>query len=288
MASPFPGMDPYIEAQMWADFHARVNIVISEMIVAAAPDRYFVRVEKDVVVTETLLDERGVGRREDDETTSWTQVPDVDIVRLTPWSPPEETAGSSPLHGGGVAVADPPPVVGVETVAAELRPYRDETDVIRFLTVRTRDDDRIVTVIETLSPTNKQSRRAEYLSRRSRYLRSQCSLVELDLLLGGRPMPTIADQEGLVERNDYFALVSAWYERPRVLLYRWKLEAACPSVLVPLSPSERPISVDLQAAITTTWQRAGYDRGIRHDRGLPREFVSQAGRIAELVAAAPR
>jgi hypothetical protein len=44
MKSPFPGMDPYIEAcGLWGDFHSHLIEKISEKLVDAAPENYLVR-----------------------------------------------------------------------------------------------------------------------------------------------------------------------------------------------------------------------------------------------------
>ncbi len=48
MASPFPGMDPFIEMQEWPDFHATYMTVIRELLTPQVRPRYVVRVERRV------------------------------------------------------------------------------------------------------------------------------------------------------------------------------------------------------------------------------------------------
>ena len=48
MASPFPGMDPFIEGQLWRDFHTRFITVLSEMLMSQVRPRYVVEVEEYV------------------------------------------------------------------------------------------------------------------------------------------------------------------------------------------------------------------------------------------------
>ena len=49
MRSPFPGMDPYIEAcGLWGDFHNRLISAIQDVLDEAAPDRYLVRSGNDL------------------------------------------------------------------------------------------------------------------------------------------------------------------------------------------------------------------------------------------------
>lgn len=48
MPSPFPGMDPFIEAQVWEDFHLGLIAGIKEALVPQVRPRYVVRVERRV------------------------------------------------------------------------------------------------------------------------------------------------------------------------------------------------------------------------------------------------
>src|SRR5260370_22218806 len=52
MKSPFPGMDPYIEAcGLWGDFHSHLIEKISEKLADLAPEHYLVRTgERSYVV----------------------------------------------------------------------------------------------------------------------------------------------------------------------------------------------------------------------------------------------
>jgi hypothetical protein len=47
MKSPFPGMDPYIEAcGLWGDFHHELISEIKHALAQAAPERYLVRADE--------------------------------------------------------------------------------------------------------------------------------------------------------------------------------------------------------------------------------------------------
>ena len=72
MRSPFPGMDPYIEAcGLWEDFHSHLIEKIGEKLADAAPDRYLVRTgERSYIV---LLESEGV--------KSHSFLPDVSVSR---------------------------------------------------------------------------------------------------------------------------------------------------------------------------------------------------------------
>ena len=58
MTSPFPGMDPYIEAcGLWGDFHHDLISEIKHALAPAAPERYLVRAgERSYVV---LVEQEG-------------------------------------------------------------------------------------------------------------------------------------------------------------------------------------------------------------------------------------
>lgn len=47
MKSPFPGMDPYIEARgLWGDFHVNIIVDIKRSLIEMVPDRYLVRIKE--------------------------------------------------------------------------------------------------------------------------------------------------------------------------------------------------------------------------------------------------
>ena len=62
----------------------------------------------------------------------------------------------------------------------------------RYLEIRTPDDERVVTIIEVLSPSNKNSGGDYdvYVSKRNQVLRSQIHFVEIDLRRGGNRPPS--------------------------------------------------------------------------------------------------
>jgi hypothetical protein len=60
MPSPFPGMDPFIEGQVWEDFHHRF---IDEIAVAITPSlrpRYVARVEVQVYLEHEAEERRSI------------------------------------------------------------------------------------------------------------------------------------------------------------------------------------------------------------------------------------
>jgi hypothetical protein len=127
MANPFPGMNPYLEDRaLWNDFHARMAVYISNQLQPQLRPRYVASVEERVYLEFV--------RRE--------IIPDVLILRRKPAD-----------HDKGVAVLEPDcdaPVVLrlVETPRTEHAVHIYDRE----------DEMRLVTVIEILSPSNKDPR----------------------------------------------------------------------------------------------------------------------------------
>jgi hypothetical protein len=233
MPSPFPGMDPFIEGQKWRDFHTTLITVVRELLLPQVRPRYVVDIQEDVYLV--AGSEEVMGFIE----------PDVHVARE-----PLPTSGVATLPA--VAAG---PVVHHMSVPRRLRQ--------QFLTIRDRSSRRVVTVLEVLSPTNKQpgAGRRKYLRKRSRVLAADASLVELDLLRGGRRLRTL---ESLTPA-DYYAFVSSWWRLPEVEVYPWSLRGALGTVLVPLDQREPAATLDVQAACTTSYDRAGYDYSLDYD-----------------------
>lgn len=132
-----------------------------------------------------------------------------------------------------------------------------------FLTLRERDTLEVVTVIEVLSPRNKRSGsdgRDEYLSKREEILKTRSHLVELDLLRGGKRLPTVDP----LPAADYYAFVCRSQPRYNAEVYAWSLRDRAPAIPVPLAANDPDVSVDLQEVFTSTYDRAGYDYSLNY------------------------
>ena len=195
MPSPFPGMDPYLE-QHWGDIHTRLTVYAVDALPAQLPFGLVARVEEGITI------DVGVDLR--------LVKPDLRVVeeQAPPWSD----------GGGTVAVAEPlaiaePLVVNVETPVTE-----------RHVEIRDASDDmRVVTVIEFLSPTNKQpgEHRDAYRRKQREYLAGGVNLVEVDLLRSGAftlavPLQKIPDSL----RTPYMACVRRLNQPPEAEVYR--------------------------------------------------------------------
>ncbi|MBI3271193.1 MAG: DUF4058 family protein [Planctomycetes bacterium] len=240
MPSPFPGMDPFLEGQEWEDFHPTLMTVIREGLTSRLRPRYIVRVERRVYLEHAVGDEPDRPR------------PDVAVLR----GPSASSAqvldlSAGPTPGSPVLVTLPIPEEQRET----------------YLTIRLRESMEVVTILELLSPTHKRSGsdgRREYLLKREAVLRSATHLVELDLLRGGERLPTVRP----LPRGDFYALVCRGNRRPRAEAYVVGLRDPLPTIAIPLAAPDPDAPLDLQAAFTTTYDRAGYDYSLDYRANL--------------------
>jgi hypothetical protein len=155
-----------------------------------------------------------------------------------------------------------------------------------YLVIRSREKDDVVTVIELLSPTNKLSRdgRTEYLNKRNAVLHSEANLVEIDLLRGGKRLPTVEP----LPAGDYFAFVTRVERRPKVEVYSWPLERRLPKIPIPLAEGDPDVMLDLQAVFDTTYDRAGYDYALKYSKPVePPLSEPQTVWVTEMLAKRP-
>lgn len=246
MTSPFPGMDPYLEApDIWPDFHDRLATGISSDLNATLPEPYYARLgmrpEMGVVLGE------GVPRR---------IVPDVVVVRH-----PERAAPTAP-------VLDRPRTAISEAVHLTIR-----TDPIRHHFVEIRDAARghkLVTLIEIVSPSNKApgpDRRA-YEEKQREVLNSDANLIELDLLRTGDHILPYGELREAVEQLGfgYLILINRAAGRRGMVtdyeLYPITLREPLPCIPVPLRAGERDVPLDVQVMVNRAYDGGPYRRMI--------------------------
>jgi hypothetical protein len=175
--------------------------------------------------------------------------PDVSVAQTSPEAPRTEGAVATLTE---IATAILVPLPDIE----EVRHY--------FLEIRELTTQRVVTVIEMLSPFNKRigDGRTEYLKRRNAILNSDAHLIELDLLREGERVPMGKP----LPPADYYAIVSRSYRRPMAEVYAWTIRQKMPTIPVPLLWGEPDVPLDLQGVLTTVYDRAGYDYRLPYDR----------------------
>ena len=254
MPSPFPGMNPYLEQEaVWHDFHERFCPAAAELLTAQIRPHFIARIDERVYIHELAADgKRFIGRG------------DVTVAQSRPRT---ESASAATLEAPA----------RVQLPAADI-------ERLSFLEICDRQSLRIVTIIELLSPSNKQPGpdREQYLAKRSELLRSAVHIVELDLLRGGPRMP----MEDLPE-CDYYALVGRIDERPRAGVWPILLRDPLPVIPIPLVVPHPDARLDLKHVLDRIYDGAGYEDYIyggeprpplnTDDANWARQWLSQRG-----------
>lgn len=238
MPSPFPGMDPWLENRvLWQGFH---NVFISLCMMALNRT-----LPEGVVATTELRIQRTEGH---------DIRPDVGIVNRFATSPNVPRQGS-----GGLAVADRPLIVPL--------PPLEERQA--FLVLRDAlYQERVLTVIEILSPSNKNGRGYDhYRAKRAELLDSETSLVEIDLLRAG--LHTVAvPADSLRERSvvwNYLICLHDVSDRWRFKVWPLTLNDFLPTLPIPLGNDYPPVLLDLQAVFNECYDTGRYRSLLRYN-----------------------
>jgi hypothetical protein len=246
MKSPFPGMDPFIEAcGLWQDFHGHLIEKISEAIGAALPTGYLARAGKRSYV---VLAEAN-GKEEH------SFLPDVKVTGST-----ARPAASGKRKPTSVPVAEAEPV--------ELRAFIERDFEEKFIDIfELQPRRRLVTSIEVLSPSNKRRRSKgwrKYLRKRQALLLGKANLIEMDLLRGGDRMPMLDPWPG----SPYTLLVAREERAPRCRVWPAFFDRPLPAIPVPLSRPDPDLTLDLQPLVDAIYEHWRYLEDIDYTRPL--------------------
>lgn len=236
-------MDPYLESPaLWPDVHHGLITAIQESLNEILRPRYVCRVEERVYVAPDPY-----------PSLAKVRFPDVNVSH-TP-----ALAGSPTAQGLGWPQGEEYRLLEVEEVAAP--PLREA-----YLVIRRPNGDRVITVIEVLSPANKAQgtdAHQEYAQKRHELLRSEAHLVEIDLLRAGKRPVLVPAQS----RSFYAVYLNTVHDRSRTQVLMWPLPKPLPQVPIPLATPDPPAQLDLQQALILAYKRGAYDLSI--DYGQP-------------------
>jgi hypothetical protein len=226
-------MDPYLEAH-WRDVHARLVIYACDALQGVLPRPLRARVEESVL----LEAPNGFGDH--------PLFPDVRVVEYT------SKRGLETRFESAVAVAEPLLIdAGPESVT--------ET----HLEIIDRESgNRVVTVIEFLSPSNKSPglNREQYLRKQREICSSNANLVEIDLNRFGTH--TLAFPLGYLKperRTPYMVCVRRATRRWQAEVYPMPLWERLPAVKIPLRPDDADVTLDLQALVDQCYGNGAYE-----------------------------
>jgi hypothetical protein len=123
--------------------------------------------------------------------------------------------------------------------------------------IRQRETERLVAVIELLSPVNKRrgKGREEYLEKRRTLLTSPVHFIEIDLL---RSYPRMPFDDPLPPAH-YLVMVCDAGERPNSNVWPISVRQPLPTIHIPLLPPDPPVPLDMGQALRTAYERARYD-----------------------------
>ncbi|HIK46311.1 MAG TPA: DUF4058 family protein [Leptolyngbyaceae cyanobacterium M65_K2018_010] len=246
MASPFPGMDPYLEqAIFWPEFHSRLIVAIADALAPRLLPKYYVAVEIRTYI-DNANEELLVG------------VPDAVVL---------STAG--PVASVNPEPAGPRMATTVRPQAVILPMPREVKE--RYLEIRETGSDAVITVVEVLSPMNKRpgEGRRIYNAKRQAILGSASHLVEIDLLRAYDPMAMHPVDRESTSIGRYRILVSRSECRPRADLYEFTLQDPIPEFPLPLKATAEQVMVDLQPLVNGIYDRSGYDLRVDYQAPVP-------------------
>ena len=229
MQSPFPGMDPYLEApDLWPDVHSSLMNIFREQLAPLLAPKYVAELETQVVIG-----------RVDDEHDPYSVRPDVTVAKVA------ETAVAASY------------AVAVEPTPVRVRVPMDAPTRLISVYLRQRESGKLVTVIELLSPVNKRRGKArqEYLDKRQTFLSTAIHLVEIDLLRAYPRMPF----DSPLPPADYLAMVCRAGERPHCDVWPIGVRQSLPTLGIPLRKPDPPVPLAMGQALATASQRARYD-----------------------------
>jgi hypothetical protein len=232
-------MDPYLEDQgRWPDFHASMITYCRDALSERLPEDYVAQQGENVRVV------------------TWQEgplrplQPDVAILRNTRF------LRSDTVVVGSVATLEPVEV-----------PFAAAQDEVRdtWIEIRRLPEERLVTAIEILSPTNKgSSGLADYLDKRLRLWDQPVNMVEIDLLIAGRRLPMAKP----LPPGDYFTIVSRGSRSEKGDVYAWSIRHPLPRIAIPLEEPDPDVVLDIAELFTLAYERGRYERLIHYDRPL--------------------
>jgi hypothetical protein len=138
-----------------------------------------------------------------------------------------------------------------------------------YIEIRQRNDGRLVTLLDVVSPANKVTGagRAAYLDKRMEGRKATANLVELDLVLQGQPTLEYS-REGLPDW-DYAVTVTRSTQPEKYEIYTATLQKRLPRFRLPLAPDDRETVLDLHIAFSRCYDQGGFAARIDYAKDPP-------------------
>ena len=239
-SSPFPGMDPYLE-KYWPSVHAALITYASDDLNARFGGRLIAAIEGRLVV-EAAGERRKV-------------YPDVRITGRDRYAGEDD-------GGGGTATLARPKRAARPLILTATEPIRQ-----RYVELIDPDDgNRLITVIEFVSPSNKLSGgdgRRKYERKRRECYDAGVNFVEIDLTRAGRRRLLAAavlgeDAIPPEHRGTFAACVYRGHGEGRFEVHAMPLDEPLPDIPVPLRAGEDDEHLPLQSLIARAYAGGAY------------------------------
>jgi hypothetical protein len=265
MKSPFPGMDPYIEARgLWEDFHDDLIAELKRVLASALPERYYAQMGQRSYIVLAGVDEK----------ESHLFKPDVGLLT------PPGSAPAKPPTVGGTAIAEE---ATTEEVTA--RAFIDERYRENFIEIYEENEGqpRLVTCIEVLSPSNKRHNTEGwdlYLRKRNALLLGSAHFVEIDLLRGGTRPPMLDP----LPDCPYYVLLCRRERAPYCRVRKAHFDRPLPDLTIPLEDGDPDVVLPLQPLVDAVYERSRYGRRLDYTKPLtppltPEQVAWLTGRL---------
>jgi len=238
MKSPFPGMDPYLEPH-WLDVHGSLIYLTKVALQRQLGDDLVARGEERLIVERPDFKPR-------------SRYSDVRVVEHGHF-------GSPVTAPSGVAVAEPLIFdLVTEPISQRFIEIRDATT-----------GGRVITVIEFVSPSNKQpgDGRVQYRRKQNECIDARVNLVEIDLTREGQRELLVTELELPPDYlTPFLACVfrATWQKVGRKEVYRIPLTERLPAIRIPLRAEDPDAIRDLQSVIDDAYESGRYDRTINY------------------------
>lgn len=221
-------MDPYLEPH-WLDVHTHLNAYASDALNQVLPEDLVASTEERVAV-------------ESDEGVSRLLGPDVRVF--------EPQAGSVIEEESGVATAP------LRLLA------QDEPITERYIRIIDAGAERLITVIEFLSPTNKHGEGLiVFRAKRAELLASGVNFVEIDVVRAGDWLALLRPHRCPKRAmTPYRATVRIPSDPAAVYYHPISLRSPLPAIPIPLRVGDPEVKLDLQDLINQIYSNGRYAR----------------------------
>ena len=230
-------MDPYLEAH-WQDVHSKLVTYASDAMNARLPDDLVASTEERVAV-------------ESDESFQSRFHPDVRVF--------EPSSG-----GGGATVMElPEQAIASAPVRLVLEEELATEGSIRIIESGT---ERLITVIEFVSPSNKKNPgMGEFRGKRSQLVAAGVNFIEVDLVRDG-DWKALLGPHRCPEKwlTPYRVTVRSPREPGEVGMYPISLRDALPSIVIPLREKDPEVRLELQPLIEQAYANGRYARRLNY------------------------